>query len=184
MENKKLTYPHLSLIVAMSAHGAIGSHGTLPWHIQEDLDHFKQLTWGHTVLMGRQTYESLPHGALPGRRNIVLSHTMRELPGCEVYASFEEALHHCRLNEQVFVMGGASVYREALPIASHLYITIVEKEPADADTFFPAFDESEWREVKHEQHAGFAFTEWRRNTGLKKVNANTVIIPMVKYNKL
>ncbi|MGN1254832.1 MAG: dihydrofolate reductase [Prevotella sp.] len=173
MENQKLTYPHLCLIVAMSPHRAIGAHGTLPWHIKEDLDHFKQLTWGHTVLMGRQTYESLPHGALPGRRNIVLSHTMRELPGCEVYASFEEALHHCRLNEQVFVMGGASVYREALPIASHLYITMVEKEPADADTFFPTFDESEWREVKHEQHAGFAFTEWRRNTGLKKVNGSS-----------
>ena len=162
MENKKLTYPHLSLIVAMSAHGAIGSHGTLPWHIQEDLDHFKELTWGHTVLMGRKTYESLPHGALPGRRNIVLSRNITSLPGCEVYTSFKEALQHCAIDEKVFVMGGASVYHTALPFASRLYITLVEQESQDADTFFPVFDKGEWQEVTYDQHKGFAFTEWVR----------------------
>jgi dihydrofolate reductase len=163
MEDQKLTYSHLSLIVAMSPHRAIGSHGTLPWHIKEDLDHFKKLTWGHTVLMGRRTYESLPHGALPGRRNIVLSQSTKSLPGCEVYTSFEEALQHCGADEQVFVMGGASVYRTALPLASHLYITLVEQEPQDVDTFFPVFNEDEWQEVKHEQHKGFTFTEWVRS---------------------
>lgn len=153
----------------MSPHRAIGANGTLPWHIKEDLDHFKQLTWGHTVLMGRKTFESLPHGALPGRRNIVLSHTVSMLPGCEVYASFEEALQHCAKDEQVFVMGGASVYRAALPLASRLYITLVEQELTDADTFFPVFDKNVWKEVKREQHDGYAFTEWERSAGEKKI---------------
>ena len=111
--------------------------------------------------MGRKTYASLPHGALPGRRNIVLSRTLTRLPHCEVYSSLEEALQHCAQDEAVFVMGGASVYRAALPLATRLYITFVEKEPADADTFFPAFDKDGWREEKHEQHPGFAFTEWQ-----------------------
>ena len=165
MEDKKYTYPHISIIVAMSPHRAIGSHDTLPWHIPEDLARFKLLTWGHTVLMGRKTYESLPHGALPGRRNIVLSRTVRSLPDCDVYASFEEALRHCASNENVFIMGGASVYRAAIPLTSHLFITLVEKEPQDADTFFPAFNENGWQKVNHEQHEGFAFTEWRRSAG-------------------
>lgn len=161
MEDQKFTHPHLSIIAALSPQGAIGAHGTLPWHIPEDLARFKALTWGHTVLMGRKTYASLPHGALPGRRNIVLSRTLTRLPHCEVYPSLEEALQHCAQDEAVFVMGGASVYRAALPLATRLYITFVEKEPADADTFFLAFDKDGWREEKHEQHPGFAFTEWQ-----------------------
>ncbi len=144
----------------MSPHRAIGAHGTLPWHIPEDLARFKQLTWGHTVLMGRKTYASLPHGALPGRRNIVLSQTITELPGCEVYRSLEEGLSHVSNEEEVFVMGGASVYREALPLATHLYITLVDNEPEAADTFFPNFDKNEWKRTKQERHQGFTFTEW------------------------
>ena len=144
----------------MSPHRAIGAHGTLPWHIPEDLARFKQLTWGHTVLMGRKTYASLPHGALPGRRNIVLSRTITELPGCEIYRSLEEGLSHVSNEEEVFVMGGASVYREALPLATRLFITLVDREPEAADTFFPTFDESQWKETKQGQHQGFAFTEW------------------------
>ena len=144
----------------MSPHHAIGAHGTLPWHIPEDLARFKQLTWGHTVLMGRKTYASLPHGALPGRRNIVLSQTITELPGCEVYRSLEEGLSHVSNEEEVFVMGGASVYREALPLATHLYITLVDNEPEAADTFFPNFDKNEWKRTKQERHQGFTFTEW------------------------
>ena len=143
----------------MSPHRAIGSHGTLPWHIPEDLAHFKQLTWGHTVLMGRKTYESLPHGALPGRRNIVLSQTLTKLPDGEVCRSLKEALALVSNDEEVFVMGGASVYREALPWALRIFITLVDEEPEAADTFFPAFDESQWLETKHEQHPGFAFTD-------------------------
>ncbi len=144
----------------MSPHHAIGAHGTLPWHIPEDLVRFKQLTWGHTVLMGRKTYASLPHGALPGRRNIVLSRTITELPGCEVYRSLEEGLSHVSNEEEVFVMGGASVYREALPLATRLYITLVDQEPEAADTFFPNFDENEWKRTKQERHQGFTFTDW------------------------
>ena len=162
MEDQKLSYPHLSIIVAMSPHRAIGAHGTLPWHIPEDLARFKQLTWGHTVLMGRKTYASLPHGALPGRRNIVLSRTITELPGCQVYTSPEEALRHCDTSEEVFVIGGASLYRWALTLADRLYITLVHSNPREADTFFPSFESDGWQETERDQHQGFSFTLWQK----------------------
>lgn len=150
----------------MARNRAIGSHGTLPWHLPEDLAHFKSTTWGHTIIMGRHTFESLPHGALPGRRNIVVSTTLSTLPGCEVYASLDEALSHCAQNgnidatEEVFVIGGAALYQTALPFARRMYITLVDQEPKDADTFFPEFDTNKWQETERQQHDGFAFTVW------------------------
>lgn len=162
----------ISLIVAMSPNHAIGYHGSLPWHLPEDLAHFKQLTMGHTIVMGRHTYESLPHGALPGRRNIVLSRKQDFAPvGCEVYGSLEEALKECKKNnecnkdndcnkyEEMFVIGGAEVYREALPLADKLYITLVDNNPSAADTFFPRFNTSDWKITKKEKHDGFSFLE-------------------------
>ncbi len=150
----------------MARNRAIGRRGTLPWHLPEDLAHFKSTTWGHAIIMGRHTFESLPHGALPGRRNIVVSTTLRTLPGCEVYASFDEALNHCAQNgnsdtmEEVFVIGGAALYQTALPFAHRMYITLVDQEPKDADTFFPEFDTDKWQEAERQQHDGFAFTVW------------------------
>lgn len=150
----------------MARNRAIGSRGTLPWHLPEDLAHFKSTTWGHAIIMGRHTFESLPHGALPGRRNIVVSTTLTTLPGCEVYASFDEALSHCAQNgnsdatEEVFVIGGAALYQTALPFARRMYITLVDQEPKDADTFFPEFDTNKWQETERQQHDGFAFTVW------------------------
>ncbi len=150
----------------MARNRAIGRRGTLPWHLPEDLAHFKSTTWGHAIIMGRHTFESLPHGALPGRRNIVVSTTLRTLPGCEVYASFDEALNHCAQNgnndtmKEVFVIGGAALYQTALPFAHRMYITLVDQEPKDADTFFPEFDTDKWQEAERQQHDGFAFTVW------------------------
>lgn len=150
----------------MARNRAIGSRGTLPWHLPEDLAHFKSTTWGHAIIMGRHTFESLPHGALPGRRNIVVSTTLSTLPGCEVYASLDEALSHCAQNgnidatEEVFVIGGAALYQTALPFARRMYITLVDQEPKDADTFFPEFDTNKWQETERQQHDGFAFTVW------------------------
>ena len=150
----------------MARNRAIGRHGTLPWHLPDDLAHFKSVTWGHAIIMGRHTFESLPHGALPGRRNIVVSATLTTLPGCEVYASFDEALSHCAqygnsdTMAEVFVIGGATLYQTALPFASQMYITLVDQEPKDADTFFPEFDTNKWQEAERQQHDGFAFTLW------------------------
>ncbi len=134
-----------------------------------DLKRFKSLTSGHTVVMGRRTFESLPNGALPNRRNIVLSRTVRTYEGAETYTSLEEALHHCGEEETVFVIGGAQIYREALPHADILNLTVIEDDTAKADTFFPHIDFQEWEllgEEKHpadEKHAhAYRFADYRR----------------------
>lgn len=146
----------------MSPNHAIGYNGTLPWHIKEDLEHFKTITWGHTIIMGRKTFESLPHGALPGRRNIVLCKSHRQFKGCDTFSSIEEALKSCREEQVVFVIGGSSVYKEALQYADKLYITLVDNNPTDADTFFPILNKDEWVETKKEKHNGFSFLELLR----------------------
>ena len=153
----------ISIIVAMSPNHAIGYKGRLPWHIPEDLANFKRLTIGHTIIMGRHTYESLPHGALPGRRNVVLSskHDYR-LKDCEVYDSLEGALSHCNEDDETFIIGGAEVYRKALTFADKLYITLVDDNPKDADTFFPDIDFKKWKEKRKEKHDGFSFLEMIR----------------------
>lgn len=138
----------LSIIACISRNRAIGYKNQLLFHIKSDMARFKELTIGHTIIMGRKTYESLPHGALPHRHNIVVSRTVTEIPGCEVFDTLEEAIHHC--NEEAFIIGGDSIYQQALPLADRLYITEVDDEPQHADTFFPNIDPSEWKEVKKE----------------------------------
>lgn len=152
----------LSIIVAMGRNRAIGCLGRLPWHLPEDLHRFKQLTMGHTIIMGRKTFESLPHGALPGRRNVVLSRHAITLKYTEVYHSLQAALASCRKGEEVFIIGGASVYAEALALADRLYITLVDQSPRDADAFFPPWDASEWTATKKEKHTGFSFIAFRK----------------------
>lgn len=142
----------LSIIVCVARNGAIGNRGKLLYHLRADLQQFKALTTGHTVVMGRRTFESLPRGPLPRRRNIVLSHHDLHIEGAEVYASLPEALNHCKEDEEIFIMGGASVYEEALPQTRRLYLTEVDDTPAEADTFFPLLDKTEWREVDRQHH--------------------------------
>lgn len=151
----------VSIIAAVASNGVIGCQGALPWHLPDDLAHFKALTIGHTVIMGRKTYESLPYGALPHRRNIVLSRLGSSFDGAETYASLHEALAHCASNEDVFIIGGASVYSEALPIAIRLFITLVDQAPR-GDVFFPAINENDWQQIKKEKHNGFSFVEYVR----------------------
>lgn len=135
----------INIIVCIARNRAIGLNNRLLYRLRADMRRFKQLTTGHTVLMGRRTFESLPKGALPNRRNIVLTRSSdARFPGCEVYSSLNEALSHTLPNEEVFVIGGASVYAEALPIARRLYLTCVDNTPAQADTFFPEWNEEEW----------------------------------------
>ncbi len=115
---------------------------------------FKALTTGHTIIMGRHTFESLPKGALPNRRNIVLSRQKEaRFEGAECYPSLEEALQQCQSDEEVYIIGGASVYQQALPIAQRLCLTLVEDTPCDADAFFPDIDSKEWRETKRDAHS-------------------------------
>lgn len=144
--------PHITIIVCIAQNRAIGLRGGLLYHLRSDLRHFKALTTGHTVLMGRKTFESLPKGALPYRRNIVLTRQPIAFQGTETFVSLEQALCHCAADEQVFVIGGSSVYKESLPLAETLELTEVAHTPAEADTYFPEIDPRQWHEVSREHH--------------------------------
>jgi dihydrofolate reductase len=144
----------ISIIVAIARNGAIGYNGDLVYHLPADMKRFKALTTGHTVLMGRKTFQSLPKGALPNRRNIVLTRQEgASFPGAEVYPSIEEALRHCTPQEKVYVIGGAQIYRQALPLADELEITLVHDTPLKADTFFPDYGNYDsWHLISCEDH--------------------------------
>lgn len=135
----------INIIAAVARNGAIGKDNKLVYWLPNDLKRFKALTTGHTILMGRRTYDSLPKGALPNRRNVVVSRTVKEIPGCDCYASVEEALGSCGADEDVYVIGGESIYRQLLPLAQRLCLTEIDDTPEGADAFFPEF--SGWREV-------------------------------------
>ena len=141
----------ISIIVAVADNLAIGKGNNLLWHISEDLKYFKRITGGHTVIMGRKTWESIGR-PLPNRRNIVISRSLKadSLAGAEVFGSLESALATLPANEEHFIIGGGEIYREALPLAEKLYITFVHITVNDADTFFPEVEEREWREVGRE----------------------------------
>lgn len=140
----------INIIAAVAQNRAIGKDNRLLYWLPNDLKRFKGLTTGHTIIMGRKTFESLPKGALPNRRNIVLSRTAQELPGCECFPSLYDALSHCSEDEQVFIIGGASIYEQTLPIADRLYLTEIEDTPEEADAFFPPYDD--WEIEKEEKH--------------------------------
>ncbi len=142
----------LSLIVAMDSHRAIGGDNRLLWHLPDDLKRFRALTTGHTILMGRKTWESLPNGALPNRRNVVVSRTLGQTKGAEVYASLDEALGALEAEGEVFVIGGGEIYRQTLERAQRLYITEVHGTFPEADTFFPELRAREWREEERHHH--------------------------------
>ena len=142
----------ITIIAAVARNGAIGYKDKLIYWLPEDMKRFRLLTTGNTIIMGRKTFLSLPKGALPNRRNIVLSRSTETVfAGCDVYPSLEDALSHCSADEEVYIIGGASVYEQALPIADRLCLTEVDDVPTHADTFFPELGD-EWKEVFHENH--------------------------------
>ena len=161
----------LSIIACISqTNRAIGYQNRLLYHIKCDLTRFRELTTGHAIIMGRKTYESLPHGALPHRRNIVVSHNLKELEGCEVYPSLKEAVEAagkaaaapCPIsNEEIFIIGGENIYRQILPEAHKLYLTVVDDTPQQADAFFPEINAEEWelieKEMRNENDVSFSF---------------------------
>ena len=141
----------ISIIAAVAKNGAIGYKNKLIYWLPNDLKRFKTLTTGHTIIMGRNTFLSLPKGALPNRRNVVLSRSAKAFDGCDVYPSLEEALKHCTPDEDIYIIGGASVYKQALPLADRLCLTEIDDTPAEADTFFPPYNEG-WKEESREDH--------------------------------
>lgn len=141
----------LSLIVAMADNRVIGRDNRLPWHLPADLKHFKALTMGKPVLMGRLTWESIGR-PLPGRRNVVITRDRHyRASGCEVVGSVAEALHRLAASKEVMVIGGARLYEQTLPVADRLYITYIHAD-FDGDVRFPEFSPAEWRELAREDH--------------------------------
>ena len=142
----------LSLVVAMARNRVIGRKNALPWRLPVDLAHFKKVTMGHPVVMGRKTFESIGR-ALPGRKNIVVTHNRAFVaPGCVVVGSLDEAWKAAGDAEEVCVIGGTTLFMETLPLADLIHITEVEADIA-GDTYFPEFDRGEWRETETARQA-------------------------------
>ena len=143
----------INIIAAVARNKAIGYQNKLIYWLPNDLKRFKALTTGHTIIMGRRTFDSLPKGALPNRRNIVLSRNASlQLSGAEVFPSLQAALSACQPDEDVYIIGGASVYAEAFPLAQRLCLTEVQAVPVEADVFFPEFNATQWQEISREHH--------------------------------
>jgi dihydrofolate reductase len=139
----------IALIVAMGENRVIGVDNRMPWRLSADLKRFRQITWGKPILMGRRTHESIGK-PLPGRKNIVLSTDAHyQAEGCTLVHSLEEALAAAQEAPELMVIGGAALYRECLPMANHLYLTLIHRA-FTGDTYFPALDWTEWREVARE----------------------------------
>lgn len=142
----------ISIIAAVASDGAIGRQGDLVCHIREDMRHFRRLTMGHPVVMGRKTFESLPGGALSGRRNVVVTRNASyRADGIETFPSLEKAVERLSADSagdadaEIFIIGGGEIYRLAMPLASRLYLTQIDASFTDADTYFPEVNPAQWR---------------------------------------
>jgi dihydrofolate reductase len=163
--------PRIAVVAAVARNRVIGRGNRLPWHLPDDLRHFKRLTLGRPIVMGRRTWESLP-GLLPDRTHIVVTRDPAyRAPGAQVVHSLDAALAAAG-DEEVFVVGGAELYALAVPRAVRLYLTLVDAE-VEGDVFFPKIDPAQWREVTREPHAAderhaypFAFVTMERAEGL------------------
>jgi dihydrofolate reductase len=163
------TEKKLSIIAAVAQNGAIGKDNDLLWHISADLKRFKQLTLEHTVVMGKNTYYSLPIRPFPKRRNVVItSNRNAEFEGCETASSIEEAIALCRQGEETFIIGGSRIYEQFLPLVDKLYITWVYKD-FEADCFFPNIDPTIFKQTSisermHDEKSGldYAYCEYER----------------------
>ena len=153
----------ISLIAAMATNRAIGLNGEMPWHLPDELQHFKKTTMGKPIVMGRKTWESIGR-PLPGRQNIVLSRKPNFLAtGCDVVSSFDQALA-VAIGDEVMVIGGGAIYKQAMPAANRMIMTLIEAE-LEGDTWFPAWDPSEWktrhrRFVKADERNPYSYEVW------------------------
>lgn len=144
-----MSQPRLSIIVAMATNRTIGINNTLPWRCPEDLKHFKSLTMGHHIIMGRKTFDSIGK-PLPGRTTVVVTrNTGLQIDGCIMAHSLQQAIDACAGDNEIFVVGGADLYAQALPLARTLYVTEIRQD-VQGDAHFPEFDKNLWREVARE----------------------------------
>jgi dihydrofolate reductase len=164
-----MTPPCLSIIVAMALNRTIGINNTLPWHIPEDLRRFKALTMGHHMIMGRKTFDSIGR-PLPGRTTVVVTRNPAlKIDGCVIAHTLPEAITTCTDDDEVFIIGGAELYAQALPRVDKLYITEIQQD-VEGDAHFPAFDRSAWQEIAREkryqevpQSLDYHFVAYQRN---------------------
>jgi len=140
----------ISIVVAISENRAIGKDNKLLWYLPNDLKHFKVITSGHTVIMGRKTYESVGK-PLPNRRNIIITRQDIQIEGCEVVNSIKAALELCRTEREIFIVGGAEIYKQSLHLTDRIYLTVVHKQ-FDGDSFFPEIKKTDWLQVSREDH--------------------------------
>ncbi|MFC1649064.1 dihydrofolate reductase [Nanoarchaeota archaeon] len=155
------------IIAAVAENNVIGRDNKLPWHIPEDLKLFKSITDGNTVLMGGTTYESLGK-PLPNRHNVVVSHSMHPTEGIDICRSLHEGLEKAKsYGKDIYIIGGASIYKQTLPLADNMYLSHI-KMHADGDTHFPEFSKDEWEVEESKLYTDFEFVKWRRK------NANNI----------
>ena len=140
----------ISIVVAIGANNAIGKDNQLLWRLPNDLKHFKQITSGHTIIMGRKTYYSVGK-PLPNRRNIVITRQNINIEGCEVVNSLDAALGLCANEPEIFIVGGAEIYKQAIHVTNCIYLTIVHQS-FDGDTYFPEIKVDEWKETEREDY--------------------------------
>lgn len=159
----------ITLIAAVAQNGAIGYKNKLLYWLPNDLKRFKALTTGHTIIMGRHTFETFPKGALPNRRNVVLSRKGITFEGAETFDTLESALASCKPEETIYIIGGASVYTQAMSLADRLCLTEIADTPQEADAFFPPFSDEEWEiesteahEVDEKHAHAYRFVDYRR----------------------
>ena len=144
--------PRVSIIVAMARNRVIGRDGQLPWHISEDLKRFKQLTMGHHIVMGRKTWDSLGR-LLPGRRHVIVSRQPDyRVPGAQIVRSLDTAITACAGDDEIFIIGGGEIYRQALAFTDRIYLTQVALD-AEGDTTFPELQPQNWQEIARERKA-------------------------------
>lgn len=152
----------IAIVVAMTKKGkVIGKDGRLPWDIPEELNHFRKLTRGGTIIMGRKTYESIGH-PLPGRPNIVVSRSAGKVPGCEVAGSVPEAVEMAKKHRRdIFIIGGAQIARESFALADTMMLSYIRKD-YPGDTFFPEFAEKDWAVEERRDFPEFEFVVYRK----------------------
>ena len=158
--------PRVSLIVAMARNRVIGANNKLPWHLPADLKHFKALTMGHHIVMGRKTFDSIGK-PLPGRTSVVVTRDSQlKIDGCITVNSLEQAIAACGDDEEIFVIGGAELYTQAMPFVNTMYITEIQQD-VQGDAHFPELHRGEWQEESREHHhqetLDYHFVTYRRN---------------------
>ena len=168
-----MTRPIVSIVVAMARNRTIGVNNTLPWRCPEDLKHFKALTMGHHMIMGRKTFDSIGK-PLPGRTTVIVTRNENlHIEGCLMADSLENAIANCDSDNEIFIVGGAQLYALSMPLADRLYLTHVQKN-VTGDAHFPEFNQAEWLELTREKHSQelpelleYDFVTYQRKSGDK-----------------